>query len=211
VSRLAAERREREARRRFTVARALADPAVLLLSGVYFGLVAANYGVTFFVPQIVQAFGFSNLQTGFVSAVPYAVGAVAMLTWPRRSDRVNERRMHTALPLAVTAGGLAAAALGVGAPWTIGALAITTAGIYAAFPVFWALPTAFLSGPAAAGGIALINSIGNLSGFVGPYAMGWFKETTGSYTGGLLVLSACAAAAALLVGFGTRRDHAGSR
>lgn len=211
ASRLGAERRAREARRPLTVARALTDRGVLLLSGVYFGLVAANYGVTFFVPQIVQSFGFSNLQTGFVSAIPYAVGAIAMLTWPRRSDRVNERRMHTVVPLVVTAGGLAAASIAVSAPWTIAALAITTAGIYAAFPVFWALPTAFLSGPAAAGGIALINSIGNLSGFVGPYAMGWFKETSGSYTGGLLVLSMCAAAAALLVFLGTGRDHAAAR
>jgi MFS transporter, ACS family, tartrate transporter len=199
VSRLERERRARERRRQFTVAQALADPNVLVLSAVYFGLVAGNYGVTFFVPQIVKAFGFSNLQTGFVAAIPYAVGALAMLGWARRSDSAGERRIHTALPLVVTALGLGAAAAGGGATATIAAFGVATAGIYAAFPVFWTLPTAFLSGAAAAGGIALINSIGNLSGFVGPYAMGWFKDATGSYTIGLLVLAALAVASAALV------------
>ena len=204
VSTLDRERRERESRRRFTVAQALRDPNVLLLSAVYFGLVAGNYGVTFFVPQIVSAFGFSNLQTGFIAAIPYAAGATAMLAWARRSDRANERRIHTAVPLVVTALGLGAAAAGGGAAATIAAFAVATAGIYAAFPVFWTLPTAFLSGAAAAGGIALINSIGNLSGFVGPYAMGWFKDATGTYTIGLLVLAALAAASAVLVLAGWR-------
>ena len=210
VSRLQDERRERELHRRFTVAQALVDPKILLLSAVYFGLVAGNYGLTFFVPQIVKAFGFSNLQTGFVSAVPYAVGTIAMVAWAKRSDRVGERRMHTAGPLLVTAAALVAAAFAGSAAVTIAAISVAAAGIFAAFPVFWALPTAFLSGAAAAGGIALINSIGNLSGFAGPYAMGWFKETTGSYTPGLLALAALASAAAVLVlaapAHGSKRD-----
>jgi MFS family permease len=199
VARLDVERRARESLRSFTVGEALGDPKVLLLSGVYFGLVAANYGVTFFVPQIVAAFGFSNLQTGFIAAIPYAAGAAAMLTWARRSDRAGERRLHTVVPLILVAVGLGAAAAGRSAAATVAAFAVATAGIYAAFPVFWTLPTAFLSGAAAAGGIALINAIGNLSGFVGPYAMGWFKDATGSYTIGLLVLASLAAASAVLV------------
>jgi MFS transporter, ACS family, tartrate transporter len=151
------------------------------------------------------------LQTGFVSAVPYVVGAAAMATWARQSDRTNERRLHTVIPLVVTAAGLVAAAITRTAGLTIAAFAVTTAGIYAAFPVFWALPTAVLSGSAAAGGIALINSIGNLSGFVGPYAMGWFKDVTGSYTIGLLVLASLAAAAAVTVAAAVRSDDAGRR
>jgi len=199
VSRLDAERRARESRRRFTVGQALRDPRVLVLSAVYFGLVAGNYGVTFFVPQIVAAFGFSTLQTGFLAAIPYAVGAVAMLAWARRSDRVKERRIHTAVPLVAIASSLVVVAASSSASVTIAALAVAAAGIYAGLPVFWTLPTAFLSGAAAAGGIALINSIGNLSGFVGPYAMGWFKDATGSYTIGLLVLAAMAGTSAVLV------------
>src|SRR5262249_43102185 len=186
------ERRARESRRRFTVGQALRDPHVLLLSAVYFGLVAGNYGVTFFVPQIVAAFGFSALQTGFLAAIPYAVGAVAMLVWARRSDRAKGRRIPPAGPLVAIAGGLVVAAASSSAAVTIAALAVAAAGIYSGLPVFWTLPTAFLSGAAAAGGIALFNSIGNLSGFVGPYAMGWMKDVTGSYTWGLIFLAALA-------------------
>src|SRR5262249_2805344 len=138
-------------------------------------------------------------QTGFVSAVPDVVGAGAMAAWARRSDRANERRLHTVMPLAVTAIALAAAAVARATLLTIAAFAGTTARHYRPFPAFWARPTAVLSGSAAAGGIALINSIGNLSGFVGPYAMGWFKDLTGSYTIGLLVLAGLAAAAATTV------------
>jgi len=113
------------------------------------------------------------------------------------------------IPLVVTAAGLVIAAVTQSAVLTIAAFAVTTAGIYAAFPVFWALPTAVLSGSAAAGGIALINSIGNLSGFVGPYAMGWFKDITGSYIIGLLFLAGLAAAAAAIVAATVPRDDAG--
>jgi MFS transporter, ACS family, tartrate transporter len=199
VSRLEDERRTRESRGGLGVTQALVDRKVLLLSAIYFGIVAANYGITFFVPQIVKAFGFSNVQTGFISALPYLIGTMGMMAWAKRSDRASERRMHTAAPLALISAGLAGAAAANGAALTMISLSAAAVGIFAAFPVFWALPTAFLSGPAAAGGIALINSIGNLSGFAGPYAMGWLKEATGSYTSGLLVLAACAAAAAILV------------
>jgi MFS family permease len=199
MARMERERLEREARGRLSVVQTLVDPKVLQLSAVYFGLVAANYGLTFFVPQIVKALGYSNLQTGFISAVPYALGTIAMVVWARRSDRIGERRWHTTAPLTLTAAGLVAAGLAGNTAAMMIALSAAAAGVFAAFPVFWALPTAFLSGASAAGGIALINSIGNLSGFAGPFAMGWFKETTGSYTNGLLVLASLAAAAALLV------------
>jgi nitrate/nitrite transporter NarK len=199
VARLDDERIERDAHRAPTVLQTLVNPVVLLLSGVYFGIVAANYGLTFFVPQIVKGFGFSNMQTGFVSAIPYAFGTLAMVLWARRSDRAGERRRHAVAPLLLVAIGLTVAAASTRAIVTIAAFSAAAAGVFAAFPVFWTLPTAFLSGPAAAGAIALINSIGNLSGFAGPFAMGWFKDTTGSYTGGLHVLSALAVVSALLI------------
>ncbi|HZR25322.1 MAG TPA: MFS transporter [Vicinamibacterales bacterium] len=208
VERLDRERRAREAQRQPTVLQSLVDPTVLLLSAVYFCIVAANYGLTFFVPLIVKAFGFSNLQTGFVSAIPYALGTMAMVIWARRSDRSGERRLHTVVPLLAIATGLVAAAASTQAIVTLAAFSFAAVGVFAAFPVFWTLPTVSFSGAAAAGAIALINSIGNLSGFAGPYAMGWFKDRTGTYAGGLLVLSALAVAAAIATSIAARPGKA---
>jgi ACS family tartrate transporter-like MFS transporter len=199
INRLAQERRQRETVRTYSVMQALVNPKVLALSLVYFGAVATNYGLSFFLPQIVKAFGMSNFQTGLVAALPYVVGLVGIVLWGRRSDRKVERRFHTAFPLCV-----AAAAIGISTALNdptmkMVALSIAGFGIFGCLPVFWTLPTAFLSGPAAAGGIAIINSIGNLAGFAGPYAMGLIKDLTGSYTGGLLSLSAAGFIAAIIV------------
>jgi nitrate/nitrite transporter NarK len=112
-----------------------------------------------------------------------------MVWWGRRSDQVAERRFHTAIPLFLAAAGIAVST-GLGNPaLKMVALCVAGFGIFACLPVFWALPTGFLSGAAAAAGIAVINSIGNLAGFAGPFAMGWIKDQTGSYTGGLLLLA----------------------
>jgi MFS transporter, ACS family, tartrate transporter len=192
TDRLAAEERQRVMARHYSVMQALLNPRVLALSLVYFGAVAVNYGLSFFLPQIVKAFGLSNLQTGFVSAIPFVVGVVSIVWWGRRSDAKMERRFHTAFPLFVAAAGLAAGAFLDDPTMKMTAFSIAGFGIFGALPVFWTLPTAFLSGAAAAGGIAIINSIGNLSGFAGPYVMGWVKDRTGSFTDGLLVLSAAA-------------------
>ena len=199
VNRLAEERRQRETLRTYSVLQALLNPKVLALSLVYFGAVATNYGLSFFLPQIVKAFGMSNFQTGLVAALPYVVGLVGIVLWGRRSDRKVERRFHTAFPLCVAAGGIGISTALSDPTMKMMALSIAGFGIFACLPVFWTLPTAFLSGPAAAGGIAIINSIGNLAGFAGPYAMGRVKDLTGSYTGGLLSLSAVGFLAAIIV------------
>jgi MFS transporter, ACS family, tartrate transporter len=190
VRRLAAEHAQKTTKHNFSVAQALMNPKVLALSLVYFGAVATNYGLSFFLPQIVKAFGLSNFQTGLVSALPYAVGLVSIVWWGHRSDRLRERRFHAAFPLAVAAVGIAASTLFDNPALKMLALSVAGFGIFGNLPVFWTLPTAFLSGAAAAGGIALINSIGNLAGFAGPYAMGAIKDWTGTYTGGLLCLAA---------------------
>jgi ACS family tartrate transporter-like MFS transporter len=199
VDRLAAEERQRVAARHFSVMQALLNPRVLALSLVYFGAVAVNYGLSFFLPQIVKAFGLSNLQTGFVSAIPFVVGVVTIVWWGRRSDAKMERRFHTAFPLFVAAAGLAAGAFLDDPTAKMAAFSVAGFGIFGALPVFWTLPTAFLSGAAAAGGIAIINSIGNLAGFAGPYVMGWVKDSTGSFTYGLLLLSAAAIVGMVIV------------
>jgi MFS family permease len=129
------------------------------------------------------------VQTGFVTSLPDIVGVISMVLWGRHSDRKLERRWHVAIALMVAAGGIAASA-GLDNPvMKMIALSIAGFGIFGCLPVIWTLPASFLSGAAAAGGIAAINSLGNLAGFFGPYAMGWIKDSTGSFGAGLLCLS----------------------
>jgi D-galactonate transporter len=197
--RLETERRQRETIRHFTLGEALRHPRTLALAVVYFGVVAANYGLTFWVPQIVKNFGLGNVETGFVSAIPYLAGAIAMVLWGWHSDRTRERKWHLALAALTATSGLAACAWIESPALTILALSVAGLGIFCILPVFWTLPTAMLTGRAAAGGIALVNALGNLAGFVGPYAMGWIKEASGSFSWGLLALALGPLIAALIV------------
>ena len=197
--RLEEEHTKRVAVRHYSVVQALINPKVLALSAVYFGAVATNYGLSFFLPQIVKAFGGSNLRTGFVTSLPYAVGLIGMLWWGHHSDRTGERRYHLAFSLLVASTGIAVSTLLPDPVMKMTALSIAGFGIFSGLPLFWTLPTAFLSGRASAGAIALINSIGNLAGFAAPFAVGWIKDATGSYTGGLLTLSAAGLTAAVIV------------
>ena len=199
VRRLDEEQTQRETQHNYSLRQALLNPKMLALSVVYFGVVASNHGLTFFLPQIVQGFGMSNFTIGLVSAVPYLVGTVGIVLWGRRSDRKLERRFHLAFPLLVAAAGMAASTFLDDPVLKMIAFSIAGFGIFASMPVFWTLPTAFLSGTAAAGGIAMINSIGNLAGFAGPYAMGWIKDSTGTYAGGLLALAAVGVIAMIIV------------
>jgi ACS family tartrate transporter-like MFS transporter len=141
-----------------------------------------------------------------VAALPYVVGLVSIVAWSRRSDRKMERRFHLAFPLFVASAGIAVSTLFDDPTLKMASLAVAGFGIFGALPVFWTFPAAFLSGPAAAGGIALINSIGNLAGFTGPFAVGRIKDLTGSYTGGLLTLSACGLVAMIIVLVFPRQD-----
>ncbi len=199
TDRLEAERRQREAVHDLSVGQAIVNPRVWALAFVYFGLVACNYGVAFWLPQIIKAFGLSNAMTGWVTAIPYAAGALFMVWYGRRSDAKAERKGHAAVALAITATGIAASTLTGNPMLTVAAFTFAACGAFGALPVFWTLPTAVLSGSAAAAGIAVINSIGNLAGFFGPYAMGWIKDATGSFTGGLLLIAALAVLAMVVV------------
>jgi len=189
VARQAQERAQREAVRSFSVREALFNPRVLAVALIYFGANATNYGLSFFLPQIVKGFGLGNVQTGLVTSLPYIVGVFSMILWGRRSDRKLERKWHVAIPLLVAAGGIAASTVLDDPVLKMIALSIAGFGIFGCLPVIWTLPAAFLSGAAAAGGIAAVNSLGNLAGFFGPYAMGWIKDSTGSFAAGLLCLS----------------------
>src|SRR5260221_2832267 len=199
VDRLAAEERQRQAARYYSVLQALLNPRVLALSLVYFGAVATNYGLSFFLPQIVKEFGMSNLQTGFVAAIPYALGVIVIVWWGRYSYAKAERRFHTGFAIFIAAAGLTVAAFLNDPTAKMVAFSVAAFGIFASLPAFWPLPTAFPSVAAAAGGIAIINSIGNLAGFVWPSVMGMIKDSTGSFTNGLLVLAGVAIVALVIV------------
>lgn len=199
ADRLTAEEAQRKKVVHFSIVQALVNPKVLALSLVYFGAVSGNYGVGFFLPQIVKGFGLTNAMTGIVTAIPYVVGTIGMVWYSRRSDRKQERRGHVAVALVIAAAGIAISTLFDNPALKMLALSISAFGVFSCLPVFWTLPTAFLSGASAAAGIAIINSVGNLAGFTGPYAMGWIKDRTGSYTGGLLSIAGCIVMALVLV------------
>lgn len=178
----------------------LANPRVWLMCAIYFSFVIGLYGVGFWLPTLIHATGVADpLTIGLLSTVPYALAVVAMIAIAHSSDRLRERRWHLAVPGAMGSVGLV---LAVG--WahqtglSIAALTLATMGILTAIPLFWSLPTAFLGGTAAAAGIAMINSVGNLAGFLGPYLMGLLKQLTASNDAGLHMMAGCMALGGLL-------------
>jgi MFS transporter, ACS family, tartrate transporter len=199
ASKLQAENAAKQATGHLSLGQVLSSPKVIALSLIYFGYVGAVYGMQFWLPQIVKAFGLTNAQTGFVTAIPYLFGTIAMILWARHSDATRERVAHVGGPLLLTAVALGVSSYITDPTTTMIVLTVAAIGMFCTFAVFWTLPTAWLSGTAAAGAIALINSIGNLAGFGGPYLIGWVKETTGNTSTGLLVLSLLPLAAGLLV------------
>ena len=184
--------------------KALIDPRVLILSLIYMTSVTASYGIVFFLPQIVKGMGLSNVMTGLVTAIPYTIGVLGLLAWGWSSDRRHERRWHLIAASVVAAIGLAGAAWLGTSSWAIVAMSVATIGLYGSRPCFWPMPSMFLTGAAAAGGIALINSLGNLGGYIGPFIVGWIKDSTKSFEMGLYFLAACALASAFITYSATR-------
>lgn len=168
----------------------LADIRVLALSLVYFGTSAGLYTLGIWAPQIIKSFGLSSFQVGLINAIPAVFAVVAMILWARNSDRTGERTWHVVGACLLAAAGLAFATGATTVFAVLIALTLVNMGISASKPPLWSMPTLFLSGPAAAAGIATINSIGNLGGFVGPSMIGWIKDTTGSFAGGLYFVAA---------------------
>ena len=207
AARLAEDRGRHVHQVRAALGPTMVDGRVWLLCLTYFGIVVGLYGVGLWLPQIIRGLGFSIAQVGILTALPYLASAVAMLVWGRRSDRKGERVWHVALPTLLAAAGLVAA-IAVPSGWPeLTALGIATVGIYATLGPFWGLPPIFLTRTAAAGGIAFINSVGNLGGFLGPSIVGWTLELTNSFHAGLAVITAClglSVVAVLLVGYRIR-------
>jgi ACS family tartrate transporter-like MFS transporter len=186
------ERAKVEAVRKYSFWESLKHPKVLLLGIVYVGLVMCNYGVSLWLPQMVKALGsFSSSQIGLIVSIPYVAAAIGMLLIGYSSDHTGERKYHQLFAMLLAGCGLLGAAIfGSGnIVLTIVCLSIAAIGFFAALPIFWILPSAFLTGTASAAGIALINSIGNLGGFLGPFGVGWIKDVTGKFTAGLFCLA----------------------
>jgi MFS transporter, ACS family, tartrate transporter len=199
--RLNEERHKIDSVRRLSLWQALRDRRVLALSIMYLMGVTANYGIVFFMPQIVKGMGLSNQMTGFVTAIPYMVGTVGLLAWGYSSDRFHERRWHLIVASIVAGAGLIAAGIFGSSYWALAGMAAATTGIYGSRASFWPMPSMFLTGTAAAGAIALINATGNLGGYVGPFVVGWVKDGTGSFEAGLYFLAACSLACAVITLF----------
>jgi ACS family tartrate transporter-like MFS transporter len=210
---LAREAAARTDTKHLTIWQTLGNSKVLMFAVVYTSLAIGIYGLALWLPQIIKGMGLKDaLDIGLVMAVPYLIATVCMVLWSRHSDRTGERVWHCAGALALAAIGLICSAY-AGSP-LLAMIAITVAaiGLYCSQPVFWSMPTAYLTGVAAAGGIAFINSIGNLGGFVGPFAVGWLKDhTANGFQAGLSFLAGClliGSVVAIVVGRRTARIHA---
>jgi MFS transporter, ACS family, tartrate transporter len=164
---------------------------VWLFCAIYFLLNMGGYGCEMWLPQIIRSFSsVGDFQVGLLNAIPYLAATIFMVVNGRHSDRTGERRWHLAISALAGAVGFAASAFAPNVVLSLAALALAFAGVKGMLGPFWALATASLSGPAAAAGIAWINSVGNLGGFAGPTVVGFVKRTTGSYSGAVSVLGA---------------------
>jgi ACS family tartrate transporter-like MFS transporter len=195
---LAAEKRQIEREHGVGVLKAFLDPKVLLLALNYIGIVTASLGMLLFLPQIVKQLGISNMEVGWVTMVPYLCGAIAMVFCGWLSDRIGDRRWSLFWTCVIATVGLVIAGLGIGTWWALVGMTIAAIGFYGTKGPFWSIPTMWLTGPAAAAGIAWINSLGNLGGFFGPSMVGLAKSLTGSFAGGLYALAACSLASAII-------------
>ncbi len=184
----------------YTVSQALRDPEVLKLCLIYFLWTTGFWGFNYWMPTILKdVSAWSNSRIGNAFAVAMTVSLIASALTGYSSSRTNEKRWHGALHLWLAAIGMAGAAYMHSAAGYFSFMLLTAIGVYAPMAVWWSYPTSFLSGAAAAGAVGLINSTGNIGGFVGPYITGWIKHSTGSYSAAMLYMAASLAAAGFLI------------
>jgi ACS family tartrate transporter-like MFS transporter len=195
------ERAERAHHQHGSELRGLLSGRVWLLSIAYFLNAVVTYGVYLWLPRILRdASGYTGFTLSAITALPFVAALVAMILVGRHSDRTGERKWHVvSCALTAAAGLVLAAGFQASVPLLVLSFTLSQIGQRSVMSVFWAIPPIFLGGTAAAAGIAMINAIGNLGGAVGPTVMGWLRESTGTYTGGLLVLVAALVCEAILV------------
>lgn len=203
------DRKTRPAAAHLSVKQTIGNPRVLYLSFIYFVYQCGSLGTGYWMPQIIKSFSakLSHTQVGLIAMIPYIVATIAMIYWSRSSDKRNERRLHSAIPLGVAAIAMLATGLVTDPVVSITMISLSLAGLYAFKSPFWALPTLFLSRESASVSIAIINSIGNLGGFVGPFFIGYVKGSTHSATTGLMLLAALVCVAFLMTLFIRINEH----
>ncbi|NKI72438.1 MFS transporter [Collimonas pratensis] len=174
-----------------TTAAVFKDIRIWHMCLIYFCIVMGQYGLTFWLPTLVKASGVvGDFKIGLISAIPFLCAVFAMILIGRRSDRLRERRWHLIVPALLGAVGFVVSALAAdNTVIAIAFLSLAAMGVLTCSPLFWSLPTAFLSGTGAAAGIAVINSVGNLAGFVSPFLVGWLKDTTHNNRTGMFMLA----------------------
>jgi MFS transporter, ACS family, tartrate transporter len=196
--RLEGERTDSSGQLHYSPGAAMSSSRVWTFAGIYFAIVMGFYGITFWLPQIVKAFsGTNDFLVGCLAAIPWIAATVFMIVTSNHSDRTRERRRHVALSAIAGAAGLMSAGIATNPVLELAALSLAAAGIWGTLGPFWAMSSKSLAGTGAAAGIALINSVGNLGGFLGPYLIGWVRMHTNSFTWGLVVLALFLIAGAL--------------
>jgi D-galactonate transporter len=192
---------EREKIEHHSLLALFSDKRVWHMSAIYFAFVMGQYGISFWLPTLIKSAGVQGVfNIGLLTAIPYLVAVVTMLLLGASADRMRERRWHLIVPCLVGAAGLTASAFAAqNTTLAIIALCFAAGGIISCAPLFWSLPTAFLAGTSAAAGIAAVNSVGNLAGFVSPYVIGWVKDLTQSTDIGLYILTGILVLGAILV------------
>ena len=187
-------------------AKAIASPTIVLLMLVYLLVGFGVYGKAYFLPLMIKSLGYSNTAVGYISMIPAITGVIGMVIFSRRSDRTGERVWHLVVPCLLGGVGCALAGLFMSVnPWlAVAAFSLASFGISGSLPVFWNLPTAFLSAAAAAGGIAFINSVGNISGYAAPQMVGLLRDFTGDYEAPMVVLGVLVFLAGVLVPLAAR-------
>jgi MFS transporter, ACS family, tartrate transporter len=200
VTRLKVEADARQANAGHTSAAlsALRDPRVWALALIYFGTSAGLYTLGLWAPLIIRQYGFGAFETGLIVGIPSVIAVIAMIVWAKHSDRREERTWHVVIPCVVACLGFVLVGGASTALMVILALVAVNIGISAAKAPLWAMPSMFLSGAGAAAGIAMINSVGNLGGFAGPFVIGWLKNATGGYAAGLYVVAGTLAVSAIV-------------
>jgi MFS transporter, ACS family, tartrate transporter len=205
---MAEERRRVEAEPRVSVWQSMINPRVLALGAVHFAQAGVSVTMAVFIALMIKQLGLTNMQTGWLTSIPFICGTVGILVWGHISDRMNERRWNLAASCLCMAVGLAAAAMLQGSYWSVAALSVAMIGLYAGNAHLFPIPSMFLTGAAAASGIAWVNSLGILAGAVNAPIIGWLRDSTGSFESGLYFLAALSVVGAIVTVIGVRETSA---
>ncbi len=201
-----ADERDAAAGKHLPFVRAVISPTIVILMLVYVLVGFGVYGKAYFLPLMIKSLGFSDMNVGYITSLPAITGVIGMIVFSRSSDRTGERVWHLIIPCLMGGIGLVLAGLflSVSPVLAISAFCVASFGISGALPVFWNLPTAFLGSAAAAGGIAVINSVGNISGYAAPQIVGLLRDLTGNYEIPMLVMGALVLLSGILVPLAVR-------